>query len=188
MKCGRDVRVYPGAKILQAENLEIGDSVIIDDFVFLQAGRRTRIGSFVHIACFTSIAGGGEFEMDDFSGLSGGVRIYTGNEDYSGACLTNPAVPAPWRTPIRSFVRIGRHAVVGANAVVLPGVTIGEGATVAAGALVRSDLMPWTVYVGSPARAVAERPRDRIRQLEAELCALLYDRDGNYRGAPVDGA
>jgi len=39
----------------------------------------------VHIASFTSITGGGEYVMEDFTTLSNGVRVFTGNEDYSGA-------------------------------------------------------------------------------------------------------
>jgi galactoside O-acetyltransferase len=177
---GADVQIYPTAKIVAPEVVSIGDSVIIDDFVFLMGGARTSIGSFVHIASFTSITGGGELTMEDFAGLSGGVRIYTGNEDYSGACLTNPAVPAPYRTPIRSFVHVGMHAIVGANAVVLPGVTLGEGVAVGANALVTRDCEPWTVYVGSPARPVKSRPRDRILALAARLRRELYDADGRY--------
>ena len=56
------------AKIIGAEKIEIGDSVIIDDFVLLMSGAKTTIGSFIHIASFTSITGGGEFIMDDFAG------------------------------------------------------------------------------------------------------------------------
>jgi carbonic anhydrase/acetyltransferase-like protein (isoleucine patch superfamily) len=62
-KVGRDVIVWPLAKIVSPEVISIGDSVIIDDFVFLMGGARTSIGSFVHIASFTSVTGGGEFVM-----------------------------------------------------------------------------------------------------------------------------
>jgi galactoside O-acetyltransferase len=179
-RAGQDVTIWPQAKIVGAEFVEIGDSVIIDDFVLIMGGTRTVIGSFVHIASFVSITGGGEFIMEDFSGLSGGVRIYTGNEDYSGGSLTNPAVPAPYRVPIRSYVRLERHAIVGANAVILPGVTVGEGAVVAAGAFVKQDCDPWAVYVGAPARPIRERPRERMLELEAQLRRALYDAAGHY--------
>lgn len=177
---GADVTIWPQAKIVGTDRLTIGDSVIIDDFVLLMSGARTSIGSFVHIASFTSITGGGELVMEDFSGLSSGVRVYTGNEDYSGGSLTNPAVPAPFRIPARSFVRIQRHAIVGANAVILPGVVIGEGAVVGANSLVHKDCKPWTVYFGSPAKPLKRRPSDRIRELEAQLRAVCYDPSGTY--------
>jgi galactoside O-acetyltransferase len=134
----------------------------------------------VHIASFVSITGGGELVMEDFSGLSSGVRVFTGNEDYSGKCLTNPTVPAPYRVPERSFVRIGRHAIVGANAVILPGVEIGEGAVVGANSLVHKHCKPWTVYFGSPARPIKRRPNTRMEELEAELRRSVYDAAGAY--------
>lgn len=179
-RVGHDVTIWPNAKIIGADRISVGDSVIIDDFVFLMSGPATTIGSFVHIASFVSITGGGEFVMQDFSGLSAGVRVYTGNEDYSGRFLTNPTVPAPFRVPTRTFVRIERHAIVGANSVILPGVVIGEGAVVGANSFVHKDCKPWTVYFGTPARAMKRRPSERIRELEAELRDACYDKVGQY--------
>ncbi len=177
---GQDVTIWPMARIVDPERISIGDAVIIDDFVFLAGGRRTVIGSFVHIAAFASVAGGGEFVMEDFAGLSGGVRVYTGNEDYLGGCLTNPAVPAPYRVPQRSFVHLGRHVLVGANAVVLPGVTLGEGAVVGAASVVKHDCEPWGIAAGGRAGGGGARPRDRILELERRLRAELYGPDGRY--------
>ncbi len=45
--CGEDVTIYPRAQIVSPEVITIGDSVIIDDFVFIMGGVETRIGSFV---------------------------------------------------------------------------------------------------------------------------------------------
>lgn len=177
---GSDVTVWPLAKIVQPEKIELGDAIIIDDFVFLMGGVKTVIGSFVHIGSHTSITGGGEFLMEDFSGLSGGVRIYTGNEDYSGGCLTNPSVPEPYRHPVRSFVHIRKHAIIGANSVILPGVEIGEGAVVGANSLVTKNCLPWTVYFGSPVKKLRSRPKERIFDLELALRRELYDDFGCY--------
>ncbi|MFA5179804.1 MAG: acyltransferase [Syntrophales bacterium] len=168
-RIGKGVTIWPQAKIVSPESICIGDSVIIDDFVFLMGGEKTIIGSYVHIASFTSITGSGEFFMEDFSGLSGGVRVYTGNEDYSGGCMTNPTVPYPYRVPIRSFVRIKKHAIIGANAVILPGIVIGDGAVVGANSLVVTDCKPWTMYRGSPAREFRTRPSQNILNLEKQL-------------------
>ncbi|MGK7933888.1 MAG: DapH/DapD/GlmU-related protein [Microcystaceae cyanobacterium] len=177
---GQDVTIWEQAKIINPEVISIGNSVIIDDFVFLIGGRQTEIGSFVHIGSFTCITGGGEFMMEDFSGLSGGVKIYTGNEDYSGGCLTNPTVPSPYRVATRSFIHIKKHAIIGANSVILPGVTIGEGAAIGANSLVTKDCEPWKVYFGSPAKAIKPRPKEKILKLEQELRSKVYDAQGNY--------
>lgn len=179
-KIGDDVTIWPGAKIIFPEVMSIGDSVIIDDFVFIMGGKKTTIGSFVHIASFVSITGGGEFEIDDFAGISSGCRVFTGDDDYLGGSLTGPTIPAPFRSPIRSYIRIKKHAIVGANTVILPGVTIGEGAAVGANSLVKSDLQPWTVYVGSPVKAIRARPSVRIFELETQLREELYDHNNRY--------
>ncbi|MEG3930311.1 acyltransferase [Microcoleus sp. T3_B1] len=177
---GQDVIIWPEAKIISPEVITIGDSVIIDDFVFIMGGKSTKIGSFVHIASFTSITGGGELVMEDFTGLSGGVRVYTGNENYSGGCLTNPSVPYPYRLATRSYVHIKKHAIIGANTVILPGVVIGEGAAIGANSLVTKDCEPWKTYFGSPAKAIKTRPQNKILELEAQLRQELYDARGNY--------
>jgi len=177
---GQDVVIYPGARIVAPDRIELGHRVIIDDFVLFMGGSSSRIGSFVHIAAFTSIVGGGELVMEDFSGVSGGCRVYTGNDDYNGVSLTGPTVPSAYRTPIRTLVRIGKHAVVGANSVVLPGVTIGEGAAIGANSVVTRDCPPWTISVGAPARVTKLRPRERILELEAKLRRELFDDAGRY--------
>ena len=178
---GRDVQIWDRAMIVNPAGIEVGDSVIIDDFVFIMGGARTVIGSFVHIGVSSSVGGGGTFVMEDFAGLSGGVRIYTGNEDYLGGSLTNPAVPAPYRIATRGSVHICKHAIVGANSVVLPGVVIGEGAAVGAGSVVTKSLAPWTIYAGAPAKPLRPRPSEKMLELERQLRAECFDPSGRYR-------
>jgi maltose O-acetyltransferase len=48
----------------------------------------------------------------------------------------------------------------------MPGVTIGEGVVVAAGAVVTSDVAPYAVVAGVPARMVGERTRDLRYKLD----------------------
>lgn len=169
--CGRNVRIYDGAKIIGAEFIRIGDNVIIDDFVLIYARAPTVIGSHVHIASFCSITGGGELVLGDFSGLSSGVRVITGSDDFLGGGLTNPTIPEAFRQVSRARVDVGRHAIVGTNAVLLPGSRIGEGTAVGAGSLVNRELAPWGVCVGSPARRIRDRPSERILAQEAALQA-----------------
>jgi galactoside O-acetyltransferase len=179
-RVGEDVTIWPEAKIVFPDVVTIGDSVIIDDFAFLMGGKRTEIGSFVHIGSFTSITGGGELIMEDFSGCGSGCRIATGTEDFLGGSLTNPAVPHPYREAQRSFVHFERHAVLGADVAIMPGVTLGEGVSVGAKSLLLEDCEPWTVYVGSPARPLRPRPKDKILELEEKLRDELYDARGFY--------
>lgn len=177
---GKDVTIWSGAKIISPEVIEIGNSVLIDDFVLMMGGKKTSIGSFIHIGAFTSIAGGGELIMEDFTTLSHGIRLFTGNDDYLGGSLTNSTVPYPYRLPIRSFVHLKKHAIVGANSVILPGVVIGEGVAIGANSLIKKDCEPWMIYAGSPAKPIRPRPKDRILELEAQLRKDFYDYQGNY--------
>lgn len=144
------------------ERISIGDNVVVDDFVFLQGGVGLEIGSYVHVASFASVTGGGEGVIGNFCGVASGARILTGSDLADGSGLIGPSVPPEMRAVERMRTVLHEHAFVGANAVVLPGVTVGAGAVLAAGAVATRDLEPWTIYAGSPARPVKERPSETI--------------------------
>jgi len=187
---GKDVLMFPLTKIIYPEQVSIGDSVIIDDFVFMMV--KATIGSFVHIAGMTCIVGNGEFVMEDFSSTSWGCRVFTGNEDWHGNAINNPTVDPPYRKAVRSYVRFEKHATIGTNTVVLPGVTLHEGALVGANSLVREDCDPYSVYVGNPAKKVKEYSKDKLVEIEKLLRKDYYDSQGRYiekalRGVPKSG-
>ncbi len=58
---------------------------------------------------------------------------------------------------LAGLVHVGENADIYTGAVVLPRVRIGAGAIVGAGAVVRSDVAPYTVVVGNPARVLRQR-------------------------------
>ncbi len=166
-------KIYELAKVINRDRLEIGFRSQIDDFVFLNAGERTVLGAFVHIASFCSVVGGGRLVMDHFSGLSAGCRIVTGSDDFTGGALTNPTVPAEFTNVKKAPIYIGKHAIIGTNVTILPGVNIGEGVAIGAGAIVRKDLEPWTIYAGADCKPIKGRPRDTIMKMERELLYKL---------------
>jgi len=143
------VKTFEYTKIIGLENIEFGKNIIIDDFVLIYAKEKIRIGNYVHIASFTSISGGGELIMEDFSGLSSGCRVITGSDDFKGEGFGNPTIVSEFRNVQTGKIHIERFAIVGTNSVILPNVTIGEGATVGAGSVVTKDLEPWGIYVGN---------------------------------------
>lgn len=66
----------------------------------------------------------------------------------------------------RNFVRIGNDVWLGANAIILPGVTIGDGAIIGAGAIVTTDVPPYAIVTGVPARVLKYRyNEEQIRKL-----------------------
>ena len=186
-ECGEQVIIRPTVRLVHPERIRIGSHVMIDDFVFLGAHEELVIGNHVHIGCHTAIIGGGSCYISDFFGLSSGVRVLTGSDDFLGGGLTNPTVPADLRHVHRGRVWMGAHGGLGANSVVFPDVAIGEGSTVSAGAVVARSLAAWGVYAGNPARRVKARPSEHIRVGEAELLSREGPYSRDYRDAPYAG-
>lgn len=174
MDVNKSVMIYSLAKLVHLENITFGHHVIIDDFVFIVAKMLSEIGNYVHIASFSSITGGGSFNIGNYSTLSSGVRVFTGTENIDGESLLGAAIPEPYRKAIRSHVQIGKHCMIGANTVVLPGVVIPDGVVVGAMSLVLQDthLRPWSVYAGCPVRLLRVRHKEKILALEADLRAM----------------
>ena len=167
---GRGVRISDKAAIYGASEMRIGDHSRIDDFCVLSG--RIEIGRNVHVAPFCLVAGGTPgIVLDDFAGLAYRVSVFAQSDDYSGATLTNPTVPARYKREVRAAVRIGRHVIVGAGAIICPGVTLGEGSAIGAGSLVLKSCADWTIHAGVPARKL----KDRDRGLLALEAAYLAD-------------
>jgi len=154
------VSTFEYTKIVGLENIEFGTNIIIDDFVFIYAKKKVRIGSYVHIASFTSITGGDSFIMEDFSGLSSGVRIFTGSDDFKEWGFGNCTIEEKYRNTERAPIHIGKFCVIGANSVILPGVSVGEGATVAANSTITKNLEPWGTYIGN--RKMGDRDKEGV--------------------------
>jgi len=84
------------------------------------------------------------------------VSIYTRQHD----------VDSPHFDEVGAPVVVGTYAWIASHAVILPGVTIGEGAVVAAGSVVPSDVAPYTLVGGNPARVIRDRNRDLRYRLD----------------------
>lgn len=167
--CGCGVKIYRGSRLVGAERISIGEDSQVDEGVHIFAGEGVTIGRNVHLAFASSISGGGSCALADFVGIGAGVRIITGSEVVAGTGLTNPTVPAEFRSFKRGKVLIEAHAVVFTSSVVLPDVTIGEGAVVAAGSVVHRNLKAWGIYAGNPLVQVGVRPKERILQLTRDF-------------------
>ena len=170
--CGKAVRIFKGARIINPERVEFGDHSLVDEGAYLFAGQGIRIGRHVHLAFNSSIYGGGTCELGDFVGIGVGARLVTGT-DLPDRGLTNPTIPPEHRAVSRQRVEVRPYAVVFTNSVVFPGVTIGEGAVVSAGSVVHKDLRPWTVYGGNPLVPIGVRSRDLIIEQTERLARRL---------------
>ncbi len=158
-RCGREVKIYPLAKIVKPEVIEIGDYCMIDDFTFVYGGKGIRIGRYVHIASFVSIVGGGELVVGDYADIACGSRILTGTDTYLGGKRMSTALPQEQRNVTVGRVVIEKDAFVGTNVVIHPNVRIGEGAIIGSNSLVLKNVEAWSINVGSPCKKIGDRPR-----------------------------
>jgi len=163
---GKDVLISRKASFYSPELIQIGNRVRIDDFCILSG--KIQIGSNIHISAYTALYGRYGILIEDYVTISGRVLVYSQSDDYSGAFMTNPMVPACATNVTGAEVVFKKHAIVAAGCIVMPGVTLGEGAAIGAMSLVNKPVAPWSIYVGVPAKFLKERKRE-ILQIEKTL-------------------
>jgi len=166
---GKNVLISKKASLYGISRISVGDHVRIDDFCFFSAGEGgITLGSYIHISPFCSMAGKGAIVMEDFSGLSSRVAIYSSSDDYSGATLTNPTVPDIYKNVVHGDVHLRKHVIIGAGSIVLPNVEIGEGTAIGALSLVMKNVEPFKIAIGNPLKIIKERKKE-ILDLEWKL-------------------
>ena len=70
--------------------------------------------------------------------------------------------------PLKGDTVVGNDVWIGEGAAILPGVHIGDGAIIGKGAVVASDIPPYCVAVGNPAKVVRKRFDEELIELLEE--------------------
>src|SRR5262249_30391995 len=138
------------------------------------------IGRNVHISAYVSILGRRAVTIGDFATISVRCSIFSSNDDYSGATMTNPTIPDQFRGSTDAPVVIGAHAILGTAVTVLPGVRIGESASIGAQSLIKFDVPDSVIVAGVPARVI------RTRQLGHRALVDRYLHDHAAYGGDGD--
>lgn len=126
-KVGRLAHVYPSAHIYLPWNLTLGDQSSIGEWALIYNLGPVTIG--------------------DRAAISHRAHLCAGTHDYR-----DPTLPL-----LRLPIEIGSQAWVCADAFIGPGCRVGEGAVVGAAAVVVSDVAPWQIVAGNPARVIRAR-------------------------------
>ena len=126
-KIGKNVHIYPSARIIIPWNLRVGEECAIGDRVTLYALGLITIG--------------------DRSTISQNVHLCAGTHDWR-----DPSMPL-----IKSNIDIGRDVWICADAFVGPGVTIDVGAIVAARAVAVKNIGANDIVGGNPAKIIGTR-------------------------------
>ena len=175
---GKNATIYPLAKIIEPENLSLGDESIIADFCFIYAvGKGIDIGSFCNITEHCIIQAGGLVRLHNFVGLGPRTTILASSDDYNGEGFIGSKIFGErYRRVTNKDVILEKHVQIGAGSIILPGVVIEEGCQVGAGSLVNKSLPPWTLCYGSPCRPIRPIPKEYKLFKEEEFLHEYYKR------------
>jgi galactoside O-acetyltransferase len=156
--CGKNVKIYPMAKIAFPHVVDLGDNCKIRDFAFIFAGEGVKIGEFTDVQPHTIIWGGGETIIGDRVSTGPGTVFLSATYSHAKGLKMVDGLGESKAKAIGGKLVVGNDVYIGANSVIMP-VTIGEGAVIGAGSFVNKDCEAYGIYVGSPARKIGERER-----------------------------
>lgn len=150
---GDGLVVEPGVAFKHIETFRIGRGVFLGSQAFLQG----RFDGTCVIGDYCWIGPQAYFDARDlvlgaYVGWGPGAKVL--GSEHSGIPAGVPILTT--ELEIRP-VRVEDWADIGTNAVLLPGVTVGRGAIVGASALVASDVPPFAVAAGVPAKVLRYR-------------------------------
>ena len=118
-------------------------------------------GDKLIVGKFCQIAAGVEFVMNGANHQMNAVSTFP----FYTLAGWDMAPPAPSDMPLKGDTVIGNDVWIGQNAVILPGVHIGDGAIIGANSVVGSDVEPYTIAVGNPAKFLRKRFGDELIEL-----------------------
>lgn len=171
--CGEGVRLYPLCKMIHANNAELDNCCQIFDFVFIDAGEILKIGKYSTLTWNVLIEGGAKTFIGDRVFIGPGSKILTSTYKLNGY-FSIEHLPGDCGEIEYGDIIINDDAYIGANCTVLPGSIVGEGAVVGANSLVKGQLEPWAIYVGTPCRKIGKRVpptqerKEQIKQVNWE--------------------
>ena len=159
---GYDKEIYVKPTIKNS-NIIVGDFTYIADSEFEShvTHHYEWNGDKLIIGKFCQIAAGVEFVMNGANHQMNAVStfpFYT----LEGWEMEPPDISD---LSLKGDTVIGNDVWIGQNAVILPGVHIGDGAIIGANSVVGSDIPPYAIVVGNPAREIRKRFDDELIRL-----------------------
>lgn len=159
--------VYVKPTLIGVPNIEVGEYTYFDGQNFQKhvthhydfIGDKLIIGKFCQIGRGVEfIMNGANHQMNSISTypfyiFNGWKQVATKKEDL----------------PYKGDTVIGNDVWIGQNVTFLPGVQVGDGCIIGANAVVASDIPPYSVVVGNPAKVIKKRFDDEMIELLEEL-------------------
>lgn len=151
---GYDKEIYVKPTIGKS-NIIVGDFTYIADSEFEShvTHHYEWNGDKLIIGKFCQIAAGVEFVMNGANHQMNAVSTFP----FYTLEGWDMDPPVPEDLPLKGDTVIGNDVWIGQNAVILPGVHIGDGAIIGANSVVGSDIEPYTIVAGNPAKELRKR-------------------------------
>ena len=151
---GYDKEIYVRPTI-RKPNIIVGDFTYIADSEFEShvTHHYEWNGDKLIIGKFCQIAAGVEFVMNGANHQMNGVSTFP----FYTLEGWDMDPPTSEDLPQKGDTVIGNDVWIGQNAVILPGVHIGDGAIIGANSVVGSDVEPYTIVAGNPAKELRKR-------------------------------
>lgn len=159
---GYDKEIYVKPTLKRA-NIIVGDFTYIadSDFESHVTHHYDFIGDKLIIGKFCQIASGVEFVMNGANHQMNAVSTFP----FYTLQGWDMAPPAREDMPLKGDTVIGNDVWIGQDATILPGVHIGDGAIIGANSVVASDVDPYTIVAGNPAKLIRKRFDDELIDL-----------------------
>jgi acetyltransferase-like isoleucine patch superfamily enzyme len=137
---------------LRDGRLIIGEHTLMEPDVWITAPApaRIRIGSGVFLNLGVMVSALELVEIGDHCMLANGCFVTDANHRFD-----DPHRPVPWQGfTSKGPTRLGDNVWCGTHVVVTSGVTIGERSVIGANSVVNSDIPPYSIAAGAPARVL----------------------------------
>ncbi len=137
---------------LRDGRLELGKQVLLEPGVWLTCPGQARIriggGTFLNLG--VQVAAVELVEIGEHCMLANGCFVTDANHRFD-----DPDRPVPWQGfTTKGPTRVGDNVWCGANVIVTSGVTIGERCVIGANSVVTTDLPPFSIAAGAPAKVL----------------------------------
>ena len=119
------------------------------------------IGDKLIIGKFCQIAAGVEFVMNGANHQMNAVSTFP-FYIFNGWDTNAPSLS---ELPLKGDTVVGNDVWIGQNVTILPGVHIGDGAIIGANSVVGSDVEPYRIVAGNPAKVIRKRFDDELIEL-----------------------
>ena len=169
-------KIFPNRKIKTITNVKPAiknKNIIVGDFTYFANTDFEKhvthhydfIGDKLIIGKFCQIAAGVNFVMNGANHQMNAVTTFPFYifEDWK------QKVPPLNKMPLKGDTIIGNDVWIGQNVTILPGVHIGDGAIIGLNSVVGSDVAPYTIVAGNPAKVIRKRFDNQLIKLLLKL-------------------